>query len=45
VPTDKEKDTQFKYGLDLLRGIKSVDSDAKKKAEVDGVAPEQPKQP
>src|SRR4029079_3346453 len=35
VATDKEKDTQLKYGLDLLRGIKSVDSDAKKKAEVE----------
>jgi len=40
VPTDKEKDTQLKYGLDLLRGIKSVDTDAKKKAEVDAVTPE-----
>jgi carboxyl-terminal processing protease len=25
VPADKEKDTQLKFGLDLLRGIKSVD--------------------
>ena len=33
VPADKEKDTQLKYGLDLLRGIKSVDTEAKKKAE------------
>ncbi len=40
VPTDKEKDTQLKYGLDLLRGIKSVDTDAKKKAEVESATPE-----
>jgi len=40
VPTDKEKDTQLKYGLDLLRGIKSVDTDAKKKAEVEPATPE-----
>ena len=40
VATDKEKDTQLKYGLDLLRGIKSVDSDAKKKAEVKSATPE-----
>src|SRR6476646_2771710 len=40
VATDKEKDTQLKYGLDLLRGIKSVDSDAKKKAEVEPATPE-----
>ena len=40
VATDKEKDTQLKYGLDLLRGIKSVDSDAKKKAEVESATPE-----
>ena len=33
VPADKEKDTQLKYGLDLLRGIKSVDTQAEKKAE------------
>ena len=33
VPQDKEKDTQLKYALDLLRGIKSVDTEAKKKAE------------
>ena len=33
VPTDKEKDTQLKFGLDLLRGIKSVDTQAEKKAE------------
>ena len=33
VPQDKEKDTQLIYALDLLRGIKSVDTDAKKKAE------------
>jgi carboxyl-terminal processing protease len=33
VPQEKDKDTQLKYGLDLLRGIRSVDTDAKKKAE------------
>ena len=33
VPQEKDKDTQLKYALDLLRGIKSVDTDAKKKAE------------
>jgi carboxyl-terminal processing protease len=33
VPQDKEKDTQLKYALDLLRGIKSVDTETKKKAE------------
>ena len=33
MPQDKEKDTQLKYALDLLRGIKSVDTEAKKKAE------------
>jgi len=33
VPTDKEKDTQLNYALDLIRGIKSVDTEAKKKAE------------
>ena len=33
VPEDKEKDTQLNYALDLLRGIKSVDTDSKKKAE------------
>lgn len=33
VPADKEKDTQLKYGLDLLRGIKSVDTTVEKKAE------------
>lgn len=33
VPQDKEKDTQLNYALDLLRGIKSVDTDSKKKAE------------
>ena len=30
---EKDKDTQLNYALDLLRGIKSVDTDAKKKAE------------
>ena len=33
VAPEKDKDTQLKYGLDLLRGIRSVDTDAKKKAE------------
>jgi carboxyl-terminal processing protease len=33
VPAEKEKDTQLKYALDVLRGIKSVDTEAKKKAE------------
>jgi len=33
VPQDKEKDTQLNYALDLLRGIKSVDTEVKKKAE------------
>jgi carboxyl-terminal processing protease len=33
VPAEKEKDTQLKFALDLLRGIKSVDTEAKKKAE------------
>jgi len=33
VPPEKEKDTQLKFALDLLRGIKSVDTEAKKKAE------------
>ncbi len=33
VSPDKEKDTQLKFALDLLRGIKSVDTEAKKKAE------------
>jgi carboxyl-terminal processing protease len=33
VPEDKEKDTQLNYALDLLRGIKSVDTESKKKAE------------
>ena len=33
VPADKEKDTQLKFALDLLRGIKSVDTQAEKKAE------------
>jgi carboxyl-terminal processing protease len=33
VAPDKDKDTQLQYGLDLLRGIKSVDTEAKKKAE------------
>jgi carboxyl-terminal processing protease len=45
VPKDKTKDTQLIYALDLLRGIKSVDTDpdtdtetdtdTKKKAEAD----------
>ncbi|MGC1712802.1 MAG: S41 family peptidase [Methyloceanibacter sp.] len=33
VAPEKDKDTQLKYALDLLRGIKSVDTDSKKKAE------------
>jgi carboxyl-terminal processing protease len=33
VAPEKDKDTQLKYGLDLLRGIRSVDTEAKKKAE------------
>ena len=33
VAPEKEKDTQLNYALDLLRGIKSVDTEAKKKAE------------
>ncbi len=31
VPPEEDKDTQLQYALDLLRGIKSVDSDVKKK--------------
>ena len=30
VPSEEDKDTQLRYALDLLRGISSVDSDAKK---------------
>jgi carboxyl-terminal processing protease len=33
VPEDKTKDTQLNLALDLLRGIKSVDTELKKKAE------------
>ena len=33
VAPEKDKDTQLKYALDLLRGIKSVDTEVKKKAE------------
>jgi carboxyl-terminal processing protease len=33
VPEDKTKDTQLNFALDLLRGIKSVDTELKKKAE------------
>ena len=33
VPEDKTKDTQLNYALDLLRGIKSVDTELKQKAE------------
>ena len=33
VAPEKDKDTQLKYALDLLRGIKSVDTEAKRKAE------------
>ena len=35
VAPEKEKDTQLNYALDLLRGIKSVDTETKKKAEAD----------
>jgi carboxyl-terminal processing protease len=34
VPPEKDKDVQYHYGLDVLRGIKSVDT-AKKKTEAD----------
>ena len=30
----KAKDTQLNYALDLLRGIQSVDTETKKKADV-----------
>ena len=33
VAPDKDKDTQLLFALDLLRGIKSVDTEAKRKAE------------
>lgn len=33
VAQEKAKDTQLNYGLDLLRGLRSVGTDAKKKAE------------
>jgi carboxyl-terminal processing protease len=33
VPQEKDKDTQLKYGLDLLRGIRSVDTDNNRKIE------------
>ena len=33
VAPDKDKDTQLQYALDLLRGIKSVETESKKKAE------------
>jgi carboxyl-terminal processing protease len=33
VAPEKDKDTQLQYALDILRGIKSVDTDNKKKAE------------
>jgi carboxyl-terminal processing protease len=33
VSPDKAKDTQLNYAIDLLHGIKSVDTEAKKKAE------------
>jgi carboxyl-terminal processing protease len=33
VPPEKDKDIQLLYGLDLLRGMKSVDTDAKNKTE------------
>ena len=33
VAPEKDKDTQLQYALDLLRGIKSVNTESKKKAE------------
>jgi carboxyl-terminal processing protease len=33
VPQEKDRDTQLKYGLDLLRGIRSVDTDNNRKTE------------
>src|SRR5262249_62275020 len=33
VAQEKAKDTQLNYGLDLLRGLRSVGPDVKKKAE------------
>jgi carboxyl-terminal processing protease len=33
VPQDKDKDTQLKAALDILRGVQSVDTEGKKKAE------------
>jgi carboxyl-terminal processing protease len=33
VPREKDKDTQLKYGLDLLRRIRSVDTDNNRKTE------------
>jgi carboxyl-terminal processing protease len=33
VPQEKDKDTQLKYGLDLLRGIRSVDTENNRKTE------------
>ena len=33
VAPEKDKDTQLNYALDVLRGIKSVDTESKKKAE------------
>jgi hypothetical protein len=33
VPEDKTKDTQLNYALDLLHGIKSVDTSADKKVQ------------
>src|SRR6185503_8151680 len=33
VAPEKDKDTQLNYAIDLLHGIKSVDTEAKKKAE------------
>jgi carboxyl-terminal processing protease len=33
VPPEKDKDTQLQFGLDLLHGIKSVDTGAKNKTE------------
>jgi carboxyl-terminal processing protease len=33
VSPEKAKDTQLNYAIELLHGIKSVDSEPKKKAE------------
>jgi carboxyl-terminal processing protease len=33
VPQEKDKDVQFRYGLDLLRGVKTTETDATKEAD------------